>query len=132
MNYFTKHSYCLNKRINFFEVLHCLTKCDRTRQSEHGGACIVGAHIHSVLRMDDFTLHIIFSATVAMIIIIAAVAYVSQYALHFEKQPMHTSSLSGEQWVVCHTMGMVTFEAWFMKKKKKSFMFFHYHQILKL
>jgi hypothetical protein len=51
--------------------------------------------------------------------IIAAVAYVSQYASHFEKQPMHTSSLSGEQWVVHHTMGMVTFEAWFMKKRKK-------------
>ena len=40
-------------------------------------ACIVEAHIHSVLRMDDFTLHMAFSATVATIIIIAAVASVS-------------------------------------------------------
>ena len=49
--------------------------------------------------MDDFTLRVIFVATVATIIITAAVASVSQYALHFEKHPMHTSSLSGEQWV---------------------------------
>ena len=49
--------------------------------------------------MDDFTLRVIFVATVATIIITAAVASVSQYASRFEKHPMHTSSLSGEQWV---------------------------------
>ena len=72
MNYFTEHNYCLKKRIDFVEVLHCLTKRDRTRWSEHHRtewACIVGACIkaciHSVLRMDNFTLHIIFSATVS-------------------------------------------------------------------